>query len=252
VVRLSKLNTNLKNKEVILKKLEKNLVKNISIINLIKNGFYKDYYSINDAVLVRRSKRPKCFLSSSDEENILMLINEAKKHKLLENKFRRFSAVEDSIVTILNKKYKLKLGNFGYRMILSEDRSLPKVKHKSQPITLSHAKLINSYWEDHNSLDYIEQCIRYGIGGFIIYDKKVPVSWVLTHFDGSIGFLYVKDEYRKQGYGTTVTISLIKKLRQRKETVFASVMENNLPSLNMFERLGFVKGLRIGWFTMEE
>lgn len=231
--------------------LKENKEKNISIINVLEKGFYYGIERVGSAILVKRKIRKKCYISSQNEKELRELLNKIKQNNSLNQEEKRFSGAEDWMIPIFEDLFNIKIGSYGYKVFLPDNCNLPEAEYNAVPVTEKDVTLINNYWEynDKQSFDYIKEVIEAG-SGYIIYDNNNPVSWVLTHGDDSIGFLYVKKKYRKKGYGLSVTISLINELRKKAIIPFAHIMESNIKSLNMFAKLGFKKAGRICWFTI--
>lgn len=56
---------------------------------------------------------------------------------------------------------------------------------------------------------------------------------------GVIGFLYVKDDYRRQGVAEDLVIYLCHALAKQGFDATAHIVDGNTPSLKLFTRLGF-------------
>ncbi|WP_411682016.1 GNAT family N-acetyltransferase [Clostridium thailandense] len=73
----------------------------------------------------------------------------------------------------------------------------------------------------------------------------------MTQDDGAIGFLNVLSEYRLKGYGKSITIDLIKKVRKQGKLPFVHIEEKNEKSMKLALSLGFKKDRAISWFEIE-
>ena len=68
---------------------------------------------------------------------------------------------------------------------------------------------------------------------FVYRENGEAVSYVGIHIDGSVGFLYTKPEYRKQGYATKIEDELFK---IRKGPIFSQILEDNEASVAMHKK----------------
>lgn len=68
---------------------------------------------------------------------------------------------------------------------------------------------------------------------FVYREKGVAISYVGIHIDGSVGFLYTKPEYRKQGYATKIEDELFKIL---KDPIFSQILVDNKASVAMHKK----------------
>lgn len=68
---------------------------------------------------------------------------------------------------------------------------------------------------------------------FVYRENGEAVSYVGIHIDGSVGFLYTKPEYRKQGYATKIEDELFK---MKKEPIFSQILEDNKASIAMHRK----------------
>jgi 8-oxo-dGTP diphosphatase len=239
------------NIEKALKTLKKDPDRNISLINLIENNFYEDFIAYGNAVILKRKTLRKCFIAGDNDEDIMRVLDIAYNKQFFSGDYKRFSSVDYRIVPIVKSRFDVNMGNCGDKLFLSDDVSLPKPDRQAQPITIDEAGIINSYWEHKNQveLEYIKQCISHG-KGFILYHKDEPVSWAMTHYDGSLGFLHVREEYRRQGYGRDVMIPLIKEMRRLGKRIFTHIVGYNDASSGLAEKLGYKSLYRICWLSL--
>jgi 8-oxo-dGTP diphosphatase len=77
-----------------------------------------------------------------------------------------------------------------------------------------------------------------------VHENSELVAWAMTQDDGAMGFLHVLKKYRNRGYGRSVTVALIDKLRQQNKTPFACIEENNRNALGLVSNLGFARDRR--------
>jgi 8-oxo-dGTP diphosphatase len=134
-----------------------------------------------------------------------------------------------------------------YRLFQETDRSLPEYPGL-QRICKEHLSLVydNSKYQQFLSMDYLTKRMELG-GGFCIEQDGQPVAWVMTHDDGSVGMLHVLDKYRGRGYARLLVLAMSGEVRKKGRPVFAHIEPVNLPSLNLFQSLGFEVRSKVTW-----
>jgi len=71
---------------------------------------------------------------------------------------------------------------------------------------------------------------------FVSREKGKIVSYIGIHIDGSIGPLYTRPKYRRQGYATRIEEELLK---IKKEPIFLQILEDNKVSIAMHKKNGW-------------
>ncbi|XP_055920168.1 uncharacterized protein LOC129951846 [Eupeodes corollae] len=124
-----------------------------------------------------------------------------------------------------------------------------------QGITLSGVRiedvdLINYHWP-HNfpgSEKFVDRLVRLSqnIGA---YDENGNlVAWCLVLPLGGLGLLQVLDSHKRKGLGSLVVKAMAKMNAEKGLETMAPVLDGNIASQTMFERLGFRKIQEIFWF----
>lgn len=96
---------------------------------------------------------------------------------------------------------------------------------------------------------FIAECINKGPSFGIREDGKL-VAWIMTQDDGAMGFLTVLPSYRRRGYGDLITSALIKELRASGKIPFVHIEEQNLKSMNLARKAGFIPDRHVHWFEL--
>jgi len=93
---------------------------------------------------------------------------------------------------------------------------------------------------DHGMNDYQYMCIRRGtfIGAFIDGDLA---GFIGVHGRGAMGFLLILPQYRRHGLGYILEASLINRITNQGGTPFAQIVEDNVASLGLQQKLGMVR-----------
>jgi 8-oxo-dGTP diphosphatase len=228
----------------LLKEREK---ENLSLIYLIEDKMYNSIEHIGNSILLRRKNhRNSVYLYSPNEtsftKDILPNIKDTDKH---------FSAIYKWMADIIVERKEVKGINPGFKLVLPNSISLGIPKIKPRPLTIHDAEIVDRYWEyrSEQSLEYIKHLIKERICEGIDVDGKL-VAWALTHDDGSLGMIYVLDDYRRHGYAKDITISMVEKTRGIGRYPFVHIIKNNKKSLNLAQGLGFKKVSSVVWMAL--
>lgn len=104
----------------------------------------------------------------------------------------------------------------------------------------------NSKYQQFLNMDYLTKRLELG-GGYCIRDQQLPVAWIMTHDDGSVGMLHVLDAYRGRGFARKLVTAMSRKVSQKGRPVFAHIEPTNTASLALFGSLGFIARNRLTW-----
>lgn len=227
--------------------LEKNKINNIGIINFIKNNLILNIDILNESVLVKGISDYKWVYISCNDKGDLKIIKDK-----LEGDDNNFALIDEWMLPILSDDKEILWDLKAVQFYLPDDIKISPIKYKTSELAETDAAVVfnNSTYQDYISEEYVKERILKGISAGIYEDKKL-VSWSITQDDGAIGFLHTFKNYRKKGYGKSVTLSLIEKLRNIGELPFAYVEETNLESMNILLKLGFKQNKRVHWFQLK-
>lgn len=230
-----------------LRLLEKDRIRNINIINFIKNYPVQTFDDAGDSVLVRgKSDENWVYISSNSKEEFLQLIEG------LDEEDKCFAVLEDWMLPYIVKDREIRSRLTSMKLVYDENMPLPHIMSNVVDLSIADAPYIyeNSKYKEYISIEYIEDRIKNGIALGIYEDGKL-VAWAITHDDGAIGFLNVLLEYRRKGYGTDVTVAMIRRLLQIGELPFVHIEEDNIKSMNLALKAGFRKERRIHWIKLK-
>jgi len=234
------------NIDIALSILKKDVVKNVSMINLVDDKVFKELRVFDNIVLIKRDNKNKSiYLSCSDENEVKIAIENLRPDD------KHFAALEEWMVPILTKGNEVVKSVGGFKRVLLDNVKLPKPKTPTRPLTVEDAEIINETWEHkyEDSIEYIRKRILANDSVGIEVDGKL-VAWVLIHDDGALGCLYVLPEYRGKGYAKDVMITLSEKIRKKGKLPFAHVLDYNENSLGLTANLGFTSNGKIYWITL--
>lgn len=233
-------------KNKILKCLEKDKIRNINIINFINEYPISSIDVISHSMLVRgTSDKNWVYISSSSSKEFKTLINK------LDNNDKFFAVIEDWMIPLITDGRKLSWQLSCIKLYYPDYIVLPQNKYNIEHLNIEDAKYIyNNYeYKKYTSIDYLTERIRKGIG-LGIYENDKLVGWIITHDDGAIGFLNVLPDYRRKGYAYELTIAMIKELRESHEIPFVHIEEDNIKSMNLALKLGFINDRKVSWIKL--
>lgn len=230
-----------------IKYLEIDRARNINMINFIKNYPVCNIDTAGESVLIRgRSDEKWIYISSKSEDEFQQLI------RGLDEDDKCFAVLEDWMLPYIVKDNEIRSQLTSIKLVYDEKTPLPPIESSVVKLSAADTPYIyeNSKYKDYISIEYIQERICNGIGLGIYRDKKL-VAWAITHDDGAIGFLNVVEEYRRKGYGSDVTVAMIKKLLEQGEIPFVHIEEDNEKSMNLAIKTGFRKDRRIHWIKLK-
>lgn len=103
--------------------------------------------------------------------------------------------------------------------------------------------------QEHNDRRYVKICIELGNLYGAFSDGQI-VGFIGMHREGSIGLLYVDEEYRGQGIAGMLEAFMVNRMLKRGWTPYGHVVCGNEASQKLQEKLGFYKaGKTMWWLT---
>lgn len=131
------------------------------------------------------------------------------------------------------------------------DKSM--IKHKVESLKLEDAEEVNKYYtyKSEESLEYIKDCIKNRDTSAIYKEDGELVSWAVVREDGSMGIMYTKEEYRKQGLALSISLDLANKVLKNGDVPYVHIEESNKASMALAKTLGFVRDKRVVWFEIK-
>lgn len=231
----------------VIEQLKKDSFRNINILNFIKNNRISSAESFDDSVLVRGiSDREWVYICCKNEQELNLI-----KSKLTE-KDKNFGAIEEWMLPILTEGKEIAWELPTIQYYLPDDITMPKPEIEDISLTPADATTIfeNSEYKEFLNIEYIESRIENDIS-VGIYENEKLVAWGLIQDDGAMGFLHVRPEYRRKGYGLQITLALIEKVRQAGKFPFACIVRDNVKSINLVKKLGFIEDKKKHWFGLK-
>ncbi len=116
------------------------------------------------------------------------------------------------------------------------------------PLRVEDAPLIARNWTHGDDVEYCRSRIASG-PGFGLRKWGRLIAWMLTHEDGSMGILHTLEGWRRRGYGRGVASALTEKIIEEGKRPFCFVLQDNEPSVRLFESLGFQRVAECFWLV---
>ncbi|RXV61883.1 GNAT family N-acetyltransferase [Fusibacter sp. A1] len=204
-----------------------------------------DYENKNNHVFVGYSDRPWTYLSVDSEKGLCELLEQVPKV------YSNFALIEDWMVKFIDPT------DIRVRELICERLYLPASVEVQgdmsavEELTLQDAHAIQNAhaYGEYTDIDYVKKQIDYGYHGGIRVDGEL-VAWALTHDDGAIGFLYVMPDHRGKHFGEQITAFIVKRMREDGLPVYVHIEKENLPSIRLAEKMGFVIDRTVRWFSL--
>jgi len=227
--------------------LQKEPVRNSSIIGFIKNNPVSLILSEGESVLVKgTSDREWVYISSKDKSELKILLQKLKPGDLC------FASIEEWMLPEItsNRKIEWRLTTMRYYLPESVVISGNKIKISKLNAAESGFILENSNYKQFLTMEYLQQRIEQAFSASVKINGKL-VAWAITHDDGAIGALHVLEDHRNKCYAKEIIINLSRLIREGSQIPIAQIEEKNTPAIKLFEKVGFVKDRRVTWLKLK-
>lgn len=232
--------------ENIISILTEDPIRNLSIMGFIENNGIQDFKKIGQSLMIKqKSDQLLVYMSSEKENEFKELLN------ILGNEDEYYASVEDWMLPHITKGRNIEWKLVTMRYYLPKEITLQQTAHTTGSLSVNDASFImkNAKYKDYLSVDYIIDRIKNGMSSCIRVDGELA-AWALTHDDGSLGFLQVMDNYKRQGFGISTTIALAQKVIAKGKIPFANIEEDNVNAINLVNKIGFKKDRKITWLKL--
>lgn len=233
--------------ETALKQLNKDSIRNINIINFIKDYSITECHIAGASVLIKGiSDVNWVYISSESKDEFNELMNYVYNHD------KYFALVEDWMLPYITNSQMVDWTLSCIKFFLPEEVTLPYSRIQLSSINIEEAEYIYSNYEykQYTSLEYVrDRIIKQG--GYGVHEDNKLVGWILTQDDGALGLLNVLAPYRRKGYGNELTIALSKKVRQQGRHPVVHIEESNYKSVNNALKIGFKKYKTVNWVKLK-
>ena len=153
----------------------------------------------------------------------------------------------EELLEDIRAKYGFKPYQCCYQSVYTRPEKLP-VEHKDiRTLSMEHFETINANYEDGEMGVYIKNRIL-NQAMFGAFKGEEMIGFCGVHIDGSLGMLYVKEEYRRGHTGSSLASYLVNYALQRGLVPYAHIEATNEKSLKMQESMGlYLSKKKIYW-----
>ncbi len=160
------------------------------------------------------------------------------------------SVTEEFVKDILMQKFGLQVSMKCYQACYTNKVPLP-VRHKDiRLLGKEHLEFITQNY-DCMPVKYIrerlEACAFWGA-----YDADKLIGFVGIHAEGSMGMLFVEQEYRRKGIGEALESYIINLQIANGQTPYCQIVEGNDASMALQEKLGLYFAQQPMWWLYKE
>lgn len=229
-------------KQDVIKRLSKKKRLNIHMMEFLNRGLGEIIYEKGQNIMLAGQEIYELTAESVEAaEHMLQGRGEAIQECLVNQEFLK---------DLLEEKYGLKTVAEFYQACYTMKEALP-VKHKDiRRLDLSALEYITEHYRTESPA-YMARRLKEGamFGAFV--DDQL-VGFVGTHSDGSSGMLYVEESCRGMGIGGSLEAFIINKVKNDGYVPFGQVKTDNVPSLNMQQKLGLYLSETPLWWMRRE
>ena len=111
------------------------------------------------------------------------------------------------------------------------------------PLKKEHAAIITSDWNNRGSEEdmrsYFSSVIENFDSSCLVDDQDRLLAYVCMHYNGSMAMVYVRPEYRKEGYFHLLLSDLTRKILAKKDIAYGFIPINDTSLINLCREIGF-------------
>jgi 8-oxo-dGTP diphosphatase len=234
-------------KNSLVNKLRRNETYNLSIIGYIMENELKRLLTIDNSILAQGIGGEKwIYLYCNDENELFKLIENLNA----DDKY--FGAIDEWQIPVIAKNREIDWLINAYQYHLPDEEELPENRVEIHKLATEDSPYIirQSIYKDMLSIEYLNERIERSVSAGI-YESGKLVAWALTHDDSSLGSMHVLKDYRRKGYASEITISLVKQCRAIGKIPFLQCEDKNVAAQRLVESLGFVKDRNVSWLKLK-
>lgn len=227
-------------KEKLIQKLSKNKRNNIHMIEALARGNAEILYAKDKDILLYDSNCKVCMISAETPESGETLIQRVPQDTAM------IVTSQEFLNTLVVKKLGFEVYHECYQACYTQREPLP-VQHKDiRPLTMEDVEYVISNY--HTDTNYIaERIMSKCMYGAYVDDKLV--GFIGEHDDGSMGMLFVDEEYRGKGIGSSLEAYNINRQRAAGYIPYSHIVVGNEASMKLQEKLGLYLSKDTVWWT---
>lgn len=233
-------------KQRLIKLLSKDKRNMIPIMESLSRGFGEIVYQQDKDVVVYDPFSDVCMLALSNPNQCEQLYLAAVKHPVW---YLVFSAPM--------KDYLLQKGHILWgecsQYLYTPRQTLPVPYKQIRSLTIEDLDYVNAhYGQNGDEKDYLEERIMAG-AMYGACDDNGLIGFIGCHNDGSMGFLFVEERYRRRGIAVSLESYLINRQVEKGYIPYCHVRTENAASHHLQEKLGlFLAPNPVWWVSGSE
>lgn len=226
-------------KQALIRSLSKDKRNHIHIMESLERGRGEILYRKGEQLLVFDRESAVCMLLCGNEGEIDELLS------AVPDQTKWFVVIQERLTE------ELKGRGFGIwgkcsQYLYTAGQSLP-VRHKDiRRLTVEDLAYVSEHYR-HGTEKYVEERILAGVMYGAFADGRL-IGFIGTHDEGSMGMLYVEEQYRRQGIGESLLSYNINRVMERGWVPYSHVLEDNPASERLQEKLGLYKASKPVWW----
>lgn len=226
-------------KEQTIKRLSKKKREHIHMMESLSRGKAELLYSEGENVLIYDRFSKICMMTVKSREIGEKLLD------LLPRKIEFLVLSQEFMLPVVCERLGFQVYDQCYLACYTRKEALP-VRHKDiRMLEMDSLSYVTEHYRD--SEEYIRKHIlAKSLYGAYVDDKLV--GFIGVHEDGSTGFLYVEEEYRRRGIGESLDAYCINRQRELNYTPYGYVVKGNKASLQLQEQLGLYLSQNTVWW----
>lgn len=223
--------------------LARDIEGNIAYINFLENNPITELLRCGSSLLFKgTSDWDWVYIMSENRDELLEMTGS------LTDQDKNFALVQAWMLPLLARGRRINWQMASLRLQLPQGAALPQPGTTPVKLLPAHADAIYRLWPyaELTTLAYTRDRIARGHSAAIFHGDE-PVAWAITHDDGAIGFLFVREEYRGRGYARDVTVAVARQLQELGKPAFVHIEPDNHKSLSLARKLGFAERGTVMW-----
>lgn len=226
-------------KQAVIRRLAKDKRNHIHIMESLGRGRGEILYRKEEQLLVEDRDAKACMLLCGDAGELEEMLSEVPK--------------ETKWIMVMQEQLTKLLQDRGFEVwgkcsqYLYTARNSLTVRHKDiHRLGTGDLDYISKHYS-HGTTEYMEGRILAGVMYGAFADGRLA-GFVGTHDEGSMGMLYVEEQYRRQGIGESLLSYNINRTLERGWIPYGHVLEGNMVSERLLEKLGLYRAGKSVWW----
>ncbi len=216
-------------KEQTIKRLSKKKRNHIHMIESLSRGKGELLYSEGENVLIYDRTAKVCMMTVKSQKMGAQLL------EFIPKEMEFFVNSQEFMNTVICEKLGFRVYDACYLACFTKKETI-SVKHKDiRVLEMDALSYVMEHYQD--SKEYVKKhLLEKALYGAYVNGKLIGFAGV--HKDGSIGFLFVEETYRRMGIGASLEAYCVNRQRELGNTPYGYIVEGNEASLKLQEQLG--------------